>query len=99
MVSIRSEENFAIKKSFRISHSKIFLFSIIFLILFLTLYTWALNNFLGSWLNPEYKQVLLNKKYVKLTKRVDSLEREIKLRDQYLENIKEIIDPKEEVPK
>ncbi|HTF81961.1 MAG TPA: hypothetical protein VL947_09555 [Cytophagales bacterium] len=58
-----------------------------------------MNNFLGAWLNPEYKQVLINKKYVKLSNRVDSLEREIKLRDQYLENIKNVIDPKEDSPK
>lgn len=92
---IKNEENFANKISFRISYSKIFLFSIIFIILFLTLYTWALNNFLGAWLNPEYKQVLINKKYVRLTNRVDSLEKEIKLRDQYLENIKHVIGPEE----
>lgn len=99
VVIIKNEENFANKISLRISYSKIFLFSIIFIILFLSLYTWALNNFLGAWLNPEYKQVLINKKYVKLTNRVDSLEREIKLRDQFLENIKNVIEPKEDTPK
>jgi hypothetical protein len=54
---------------------------------------------LGAWLNPEYKQVLINKKYVKLTNRVDSLEREIKLRDRFLENIKNVVEPKEDTPK
>lgn len=92
VVNIRNEENFAIKRTFRLSYSKILLFSFLFIIIFLLIYTWLLNNFLGAWLNPEYKQVILNKKYVKLSKRVDSLENEIELRDRFLHNIDSVID-------
>lgn len=92
VVTLRNEENFAMKKSFRVGYSNILLISFFSLILILALYTWALNNFLGAWLNPEYKQVFLNKKYIKLQKRVDSLDNELKIRDKYLENIKTIIE-------
>lgn len=89
--NIRNEETFAMRASFRLSYSQVIMYLFGFFVVFLFVYTWLLNNFLGNLLNPEFKQVQMNRKYIKLKKKVDSLEVEIKLRDQNLDNIKNII--------
>ncbi len=91
IINIRNEENFALKRSFKTTYSRIILFGLISFIVFIFLYTWLLNGVLGAWINPEYEQVRLNRKINKLNGSIDSLAEALINRDKLIQNFQQVL--------
>ena len=88
---IRDEDNFAEKASFNFTYlrliivltaSFIFLFSLSFIVS---------NTILSKWFNPVSQEAIIKGKVIRLFTTVDSLENEIKVRDDMLLNMNKVI--------
>ncbi len=88
---IRDEDNFAEKASFNFTYlrliivltaSFIFLFSFSFIVS---------NTILSKWFNPVSQETIIKGKVIRLFTTVDSLENEIKVRDEMLNNMNKVI--------
>jgi murein DD-endopeptidase MepM/ murein hydrolase activator NlpD len=92
MVIIRDDENFAEKATLRFTLAKIVLiFSVIFLIVLGISFIMA-TTLLSRWFDPRSEHLQTNRTLLELESRVDSLSVEVKVKDQYLVNFKNILE-------
>lgn len=91
IINIRNEETFALKRSFKTTYAKLLLFLGLGFVLLIVIYTWALNGLLGQWINPEYDQVVLNRKIIKLNRTIDSVNQVIASQEKYFHHLNAIV--------
>lgn len=91
LLIIRNEENFAEKKTISFNFARgILLFTGIFILL-LSLSVYLVTFVLEQWLDPRYAMMQSNRQLVGLTMKIDSLEHQLNIQDQYVNNIQRII--------
>ncbi|MFQ3576919.1 MAG: M23 family metallopeptidase [Cytophagales bacterium] len=91
IINIRNEETFALKRSFKTTYAKLLVVLSVATVISIVLYTWALNSLLGRWINPEYDQVVLNRKIIKLNKSLDSVNNVVANQEKYFKHLNAII--------
>lgn len=88
---IRTEENFAIKNTFRYTHAKMLVVAIsIFLVIFM-ISVYLMSTVLAKFFNPQYAQLQTAKKAIVLSSKVDSLVIELERKDKYINQFKMLI--------
>lgn len=91
LLIIRNEENFAEKKTIGFTYAKVILvFAACFLVV-LALAVYLVTFTLEEWLDPRYVQMQTNREILTLTMKLDSMEREIAINEQYILNIRRIV--------
>ncbi len=91
LLIIRNEENFAEKKTIRFNLARLILLMTAVFIITFGLSVYAVTIVLEEWLDPRYVMNQSNKQLVDLSMRIDSLEKELIIKDQYVGNIRRII--------
>lgn len=91
LLIIRNEENFAEKKTISFNYARVILLMTAVFIVMLTLSVYLVTVVLEQWLDPRFAMMQSNRQLVDLTMKIDSLEEEIAVKDQYLFNIRRII--------
>ncbi|MFT4834367.1 MAG: murein DD-endopeptidase MepM/ murein hydrolase activator NlpD [Marinoscillum sp.] len=91
LIIIRNEENFAEKKTIKSNIARGVLILAIAFLITLGISIYIVTVVLEQWLDPRYAMSQSNKELVDLTMRIDSLESEVILKDQYLNNIRLIV--------
>jgi murein DD-endopeptidase MepM/ murein hydrolase activator NlpD len=91
LLIIRNEENFAEKKTIRFNYARIILILFACFLLSLALSTYLVTVTLNEWLDPRYAQIQTNRQLLELTMKVDSMEQDIVLKDQYFNNLQRIL--------
>ncbi len=91
LIIIRNEENFAEKKTIKSNIARGVLILAIAFLITLGISVYIVTVVLEEWLDPRYAMSQSNKELVDLTMRIDSLESEVILKDQYLNNIRLIV--------
>lgn len=91
-LTIRNEENYALKRNFRFSYSQAFLGGTLFIIIFSAITLWAATKVIGIWYNPREDYFNTKRKVIRLALSVDSLEQQIKEKDQFISDIKSIVE-------
>lgn len=91
LLIIRNEENFAEKTTFSFNYARIFILLSIVGLLVLSLAVYLVTVALEQWLDPRHAQMVANRQVVELSMKVDSLEREVRNKDLYIENVRKII--------
>ncbi|MEP0366548.1 MAG: M23 family metallopeptidase [Cyclobacteriaceae bacterium] len=91
LLIIRNEENFAEKKTLSFNYARIILILAVAFLITLAIATYLVTVTLEEWLDPRYAQMRSNRELLDLTVRLDSLEYEIALKDQYIDNIQLIV--------
>lgn len=88
---IRSEENLADKRTINFNYAKFF--GLIAVVLFVVFGSslWLSTTILSRWYDPKITERAMARKLINLSNSVDSLSKEIKRRDVYLETINSII--------
>lgn len=88
LLIIRNEENFAEKKTISFNYARLIL--ILTLVFFITIgiSVYLVTVVFEQWLDPRYTQMKTNRQLVDLTVKLDSLSYEMKLYEQYINNVK-----------
>jgi murein DD-endopeptidase MepM/ murein hydrolase activator NlpD len=87
---VRSDENFADKWSLSFSYAQVLVIGVLVLILLYVLFT-SVNSFIG-YLMGSGDELEKNKQVIVMAAKVDSLEYEIQLKDQYIMGFKNILE-------
>lgn len=90
LLIIRNEENFAEKTTVSFTYAKAILICFSIFIAVLALSAWLVTGVLEKWLDPRHAERESRRAVVKLTMTVDSLQRAVDQKDQYIENIRKI---------
>lgn len=91
LMIIRSEENFAEKKTISFNLAKVVLiFFIVFLVLS-GLSFYLATTVLGEWFDPRQAELEANRQVIELSQSVDSLIVEVAIKDQFIQNIKGVL--------
>lgn len=91
LLIIRNEENFAEKKTISFNFARIILLLTAFFIISFGSSVYLVTVVLEEWLDPRYAMRQSTRQLIDLTLRIDSLEGQINVKDQYLNNIRRII--------
>lgn len=91
LLIIRSEENFAEKKTFSFNYAKLIVFSLLFFGLVFTLSFYLITTLLSRWFDPRQLQLESNKKIIQLSAKVDSLLIEQNRKEEYIAGFKKML--------
>lgn len=91
LLIIRNEENFAEKKTISFNYARVILLMAAAFIVTLALSVYLTTVVFEEWLDPRFAMMQSNRQLVDLTMKIDSLEYEIEVKDQYMANIRRII--------
>ena len=91
LLIIRNEENFAEKSTYSFTYSKIILVLLISFFAFFGLSFYLSTSLLEAWFDPRFAEVKATKEVMELASRVDSLQHEVKKKDDFINNIKTIM--------
>ncbi len=91
LLIIRNEENFAEKKTISFTYAKVILLMGVSFLITLSLAIYLVTFTLEQWLDPRFVQSQTNRQLLALTMKIDSLEQEMLIKDQYVTNIKKIV--------
>ena len=92
LLIIRNEENFAEKRTISFNYARVLLlFMVLFTITFL-LSLYLVTTILRQWFDPRYQQSLSNRRLIELSVSVDSLQDELIAQQEYVRNIRLILE-------
>jgi murein DD-endopeptidase MepM/ murein hydrolase activator NlpD len=91
LLIIRNEENFAEKRTFSFTYAKIIVFTFVIIVLIFSLSFYLINTILAYWLNPKYARLEANNRIILLTEKVDSLAEEVRRKDIYILNFRNML--------
>lgn len=91
LLIIRNEENFAEKKTISFTYAKVILLLTVAFLITLFISVYLVTFTLEQWLDPRFQQSQTNRKLLSLTMQIDSLEKEMLIKDQYVNNIHKIV--------
>lgn len=96
LLIIRNEENFAEKSTYTFTYSKI-IFGFLFFFALLFGFTFYLSTtLLEEWFDPRFAALKANKEVIDLATKVDSLQMEVKRKDDFIQNFKVILSGKDD---
>lgn len=84
LLIIRNEENFAEKRFLGFTYAKFLLFSTLFFLVLLVGSLFLSRTLLEKWFDPRHAQIEANKKLYTLSLQLDSLEQEVRHKDQFI---------------
>ncbi len=96
LLIIRNEENFAEKRTFSFTYAKLIVFCSIFLFLVFSLCFYLSTTLLAAFFDPTHKQIVLNKKIIALSAKVDSLTTEMEQKAAFTDLVQRVISGKDE---
>ncbi len=92
LLIIRNEENFAEKRTLSFNYARVLLLFMLFFILTFLLSMYLVTTILKQWFDPRYQQSLANRRLIELSLNVDSLENELLEQQQFVGNIRLILE-------
>jgi murein DD-endopeptidase MepM/ murein hydrolase activator NlpD len=91
-LTIRNEENYALKTNIRLSYAQVLVYGSISFFLFSILTLWMATKVVGIWYNPREDYFNTKKKVITLALAVDSLQEQIRQKDTFIGHIKSIVE-------
>ncbi len=91
LMIIRSEENFAEKKTISFNLAKVVLIFFVVFLIMSGLSFYLATTVLGAWFDPRQAELEANRQVIELSQSVDSLMVEVAIKDQFIQNIKGVL--------
>lgn len=91
LLIIRNEEDFAEKRNYQFTYAKGIAIGVTMFLIILSISILLVNTFLSKWFDPRYAERQLNKKLIELTVKVDSLENQNDIKDNYINTFKTML--------
>ncbi len=91
LLIIRNEENFAEKSTFSFTYAKLIVFILTLMMVFMLISLLLVKTLLAQWFDPEHQELEANRRLIRLSSAVDSLAIEVDRKDQFIDNLTQII--------
>ena len=92
LLIVRNEEDFSEKRTIIFNYGRLILLLAFIFILSMTLSVLSVNTVLKQWFDPRYAEMEANSQVLNLTMMLDSLEHEIQVKNNYIQNVKYILE-------
>ena len=92
LLIVRNEEDFSEKRTIIFNYGRLILLLAFIFILSMTLSVLSVNTVLKQWFDPRYAEMEANRQVLNLTLMLDSLQKEVKLKNNYIQNVKYILE-------
>jgi murein DD-endopeptidase MepM/ murein hydrolase activator NlpD len=91
LLIIRNEENFAEKTTIGFTYAKIIFFTFLMLMVLMFGSLYLARTLMAQWFDPGHELIIMDRHLINFTTKVDSLEQQLNLKDQYLHNIQRVL--------
>lgn len=91
LLILRNEENFAEKTTISFTYAKLILVVFIILLVTMTASLYLSSTLMAQWFDPRHELIILDRHLVNLTEQVDSLEYQVEIKDQFIQNIQKVL--------
>ncbi len=97
LLIIRNEENFAEKTTLSFTYAKVVLIIFGISLIMLGIAIYLVTSVLDEWFDPRHAQNQAKIELIQLTQTVDSLENQVRARENYIENVRKIMTGQDDV--
>ncbi len=91
LLIIRNEENFAEKTTLNYTNARLIFFLFLIFIVMMTSSLFLSRTLMAKWFDPGHELIIMDRHLVKLVDKVDSLENQVRVKDQFIKNIQQIL--------
>lgn len=92
LLIVRNEEDFSEKRTIIFNYGRLILLLAFIFILSMTLSVLSVNTVLKQWFDPRYAEMEANRQVLNLTLMLDSLQNEVQIKNNYIQNVKYILE-------
>ena len=92
LLIVRNEEDFSEKRTIIFNYGRLILLLAFIFILSMTLSVLSVNTILKQWFDPRYAEMEANRQVLNLTLMLDSLQNEVQIKNNYIQNVKYILE-------
>ena len=92
LLIVRNEEDFSEKRTIIFNYARLILLLAFIFILSMTLSVLSVNTVLKQWFDPRYAEMEANRQVLNLTLMLDSLQNEVQVKNNYIQNVKYILE-------
>lgn len=91
LLILRNEENFAEKTTISFTYAKLILISFILLMIMMISSLYLSSTLMAQWFDPRHELIIMDRYLVDLVEKVDSLENQMRIKDQFISNIQRVL--------
>lgn len=92
LLIVRNEEDFSEKRTIIFNYGRLILLLAFIFILSMTLSVLSVNTVLKQWFDPRYAEMEANRQVLNLTLMLDSLQKEVQVKNNYIQNVMYILE-------
>ena len=91
LLILRNEENFAEKTTISFTYAKLILITFVVLLLMMLASLYLSSTLMSQWFDPRHELIIMDRHLVNLVEKVDSLENQMRVKDQFIHNVQRIL--------
>jgi len=91
LLILRNEENFAEKTTISFTYAKLILITFLLLIVMMIGSLFLSSTLMAQWFDPRHELIIMDRYLVDLAEKVDSLENQMRVKDQFITNIQKVL--------
>ena len=91
LLIIRNEENFAEKTTFHYTNARLILFLFLIFLIMMVSSLFLSRTLMAKWFDPGHELIILDRQLVQLADKVDSLDNQVRIKEQFIKNIQQIL--------
>jgi len=91
LLILRNEENFAEKTSLSFTYAKLILITFLILFVMMVASLYLSSTLMAQWFDPRHELIVMDRHLVDLVDKVDSLENQMRVKDQFISNVQRVL--------
>lgn len=91
LLILRNEENFAEKTTLSFTYAKLILITFFLLLVIMIGSLYLSSTLMAQWFDPRHELIIMDRHLVNLTDKVDSLENQMRIKDQFITNVQHVL--------
>lgn len=91
LLILRNEENFAEKTTISFTYAKLILVTFLILLVMMVASLYLSSTLMSQWFDPRHELIIMDRNLVDLAEQVDSLENQMKIKDQFIHNVQRVL--------
>ena len=91
LLILRNEENFAEKTTISFTYAKLILVTFLILLVMMIASLYLSSTLMSQWFDPRHELIIMDRNLVDLAEQVDSLENQMRIKDQFIHNVQRVL--------
>ena len=91
LLILRNEDNFAEKTTISFTYAKLILVTFFILLIMMVASLYLSSTLMSQWFDPRHELIVMDRHLVDLADKVDSLENQMRIKDQFITNIQRVL--------